>query len=70
MLSWTDVEVVQERNKDWLARAEKERLLRQVKVVSKGPGLWQLISGRVTKLRSELRPKITPRSNVVVKHRP
>jgi hypothetical protein len=70
MLSWADVEVVQERNKDWLARAEKERRLRQVKIASSKPGLRHLISSLIITLRPQQQPNIARRSNVIVKHRP
>ena len=41
MINWSDVLITQERNKDLLREAEKERLIQQVSAEAKESTVWQ-----------------------------
>lgn len=43
MINWSDVMVTQERNKDLLREAEKERLIQQVSAEAEESTVWQKV---------------------------
>ncbi len=43
MINWSDVLITQERNKDLLREAEKERLIQQVSAEAEEPTVWQKV---------------------------
>ena len=43
MINWHDVMVIQERNKDLLREAERERLIQQASTGAEGPMVWQKV---------------------------
>jgi hypothetical protein len=69
MISWTDIEATQERNKELRHRAEEERLIRQVRAGGQTPSLWQLVRSRMDGLKSIRKPGRAQANRVLVKRR-
>ena len=56
MITWRDVTVGETHLQDLRSRAEKKRLIRQVRADSGKPGVWQNISNLVFRVNQKRQP--------------